>query len=125
MQKKESSGCGAFLFLGVWTVESEPACEREVHAMGQLRIVGEETVAVAEYAGVTYVVVELVGNDIAVLLDNLELGRVGEFFNSIFHAVYHLLQTQVGAKAIGVDSDKYLIGNSGDAIFHALSLIHI
>ena len=71
--------------------------------MGQSRVGGIETVAVAEDTGVAELIRDTEGYDLALLVDNLEGQRLQTLLGIVLYLVGNELESQIVGKTIGVD----------------------
>ncbi len=84
--------------------------------MGKLGVLGIETEAVAEYTCVAHFGGKLVGNDVAFLLNDLELVDTVELLFAVFLTVNNHLKTEVTADTVGIDNDFNVEGFAGDSV---------
>ncbi len=79
----------ALLISVIDATSSEPACVGEVLTMRKCRIVGIHAECVAECACILSMSVELIGEHLAVFLDNLKGLRTDKLALSVVVAVFH------------------------------------
>ncbi len=72
--------------------------------MRQVGVNGEQTVSIAEYTCILKLDVQLVGENIAFFLDNIERLGEPEFFFTILLLINHQLKTEIFTKTVGVDN---------------------
>jgi len=95
---------------------SDPAGVGEVHAVRQVGVLGEETEAVAEHAGILELGVELICQHVALFFDYVELLGVGEVLFVAFLLVDYEFETEVAAETVGINNRTHSVVSAGNGV---------